>query len=358
MTIRRHVALFYWNPNNKTLRYNPPVPLTPDITKKIEKAGLTGRGGAGFPVHLKWKAVKKAKADKKYVICNASEREPGVFKDFHILENHADKVLEGITLAMDYIGTKECFINLNAEYEKKLKDKTNPLVEKMKKDGYMIRIFKEQPSYIGGEETALMEAIEGRRTQPRLKPPYPTEAGLYGMPTLIHNVETLYQIALIAEGKYEGKRFYSISGAVKNEGVFELPVEYTIEQVLTESNNIPGDDYFVQAGGGASGVVLNMDQVKTEKCEGTGSIIVYKADENPRKLFLNWLTFYDFESCGKCTPCREGTYQLKKMVEANKEIPWEKMEAILDTLEVTSFCPLGKSVPIPIKSYRDNVLKK
>ena len=258
---------------------------------------------------------------------------------------------------MDYIGTKECVINLNAEYEEKLKDKINPLIEAKKNDGYKIRIFKEQPSYIGGEETALMEAVEGRRTQPRLKPPYPTEAGLYGMPTLVHNVETLYDIALVAGDKYEGKRFYSISGAVKNEGVFELPCDMPIEKVLEESGNVPDCDYFVQAGGGASGVVLNMEQVKTEKCEGTGSIVVHKADEDPKKVLLGWLTFYDVESCGKCTPCREGTYQLKKMVEAEDEIPWKKMEPILDALEVTSFCPLGKGVPVPIKSYRDNVLK-
>lgn len=333
------------------------MPLLPDITKKIEKAGLTGRGGAGFPVHLKWRAVKKAKADKKYVICNASEREPAVFKDFHILENHTDKAFEGMALAMDYIGTKECFINLNAEYEEKLRGKLNPIIEAKKNDGYMIRVFKEHPSYIGGEETALMEAVEGRRTQPRLKPPYPTEVGLYGMPTLIHNVETLYDIALVNEGKYEGKRFHSISGSVKNEGVFELPCDLPIEKVLEETSNTPDFDYFVQAGGGASGVVLNMEQVKTEKCEGTGSIVVHKADEDPKKVLFGWLTFYDVESCGKCTPCREGTYQLKKMVEEEDEIPWEKMEPILDALEVTSFCPLGNSVSIPIKSYKKNILK-
>ena len=335
------------------------MPTTPDITKKIEKAGLTGRGGAGYPVHLKWETVKKAKGSKKYVICNASEREPGVKKDFHILENHPETVFKGIKVAMDYIETKEAYFNFNEEYYKKLKGKMDQLIKESKDEGYKIRIYKEKVSYIGGEETALLNAIEGLRVQPRLKPPYPTEEGLYGMPTLVHNVETLYDVALVAEGKYEGRRFYTISGKAKDPGVYFLSSDLTIEEILKETKNIPDFEFFVHARGGASGIVYNSDQIKKEQAGGTGAIIIHGIDEDPRKVILSWLEFFNEESCGKCTPCREGTYQLYKLVnESKKKIPWEKMEPIFDVLDVTSFCPLGKSVSIPIRSYKTNILSQ
>lgn len=327
-----------------------------NLLEKIRSANLIGRGGAGFPVARKWLAVQGAQGEKKYVIVNVSEREPGVFKDFFILEHHAEVVFRGITLAMDFIGSKECVFNFNEEYYEKLQSIIDPLIAAQKERGRSFRIFKEKPSYIGGEETALMEAIEDRRTQPRLKPPYPVESGLYGCPTLVHNVETLFDIACIAEGTYEAKRFYSISGAVPHGGVFHLPAAWTILQVLTETKNIPKKDFFVQEGGGASGLVLNREQIEDHQATGAGAIIVHLQTENPRELILSWLTFSANESCGKCTPCREGTYQLKKMVKESKKIPWEKMEPILDALEKTSFCPLGKSVPVPIRSYRENVL--
>ena len=328
-----------------------------DILNKIKSADLTGRGGAGFPVYKKWEAVKKAKGTKKYVICNASEREPGVKKDLHILENFPEVVFKGLKIAMDCIETKECYFNFNEEYYEKLKDSIDSLVSKYKEQGYKIRIYKEKISYIGGEETALLNAIEGLRVQPRLKPPYPTDEGLYGMPTLVHNVETLYDVALIAEGKYEGKRFYTISGKVNNPGIHSFSEELTIADILKETGNTPDFEFFVHARGGASGIIHNSDQIKKEKAGGTGAIIVHKIDEDPRGVILSWLEFFNEESCGKCTPCREGTYQLYNLVKKNKKkIPWEEMSPILDVLDTTSFCPLGKSVSIPIKSYKANVL--
>lgn len=332
------------------------MPAPADIIEKIEKAGIIGRGGAEFPAHQKWRAVRDAKETPKYVVCNVSEREPGVFKDYHILAHNLETVMAGMLLAMDTVGTKEAYINLNAVYEKKFKKSLDAALAKAKKEGYEIHIFEEAPSYIGGEETALLNAIEGKRCQPRAKPPFPTVAGLFGKPTLIHNVETLYDIALVAQGAYEGKRFYSISGAVDNVGVFPLPNGLTVKEVLSATKNEPTEPYFVQVGGGASGTVINQKQAETEKAHGAAALIVHLLSEEPRALVLGWLKFYHAESCGKCTPCREGTYQLLRMAEDSTEIPWDRMQPIFDVLEKTAFCALGRGVPIALLGYRRNVL--
>ncbi len=330
----------------------------PDIISRLKEANIVGRGGAEFPAHQKWTAVRDAAASPKYVICNASEREPAVFKDFHILSKEPEKVFAGLKLAMKTVGAKEGIFNLNAEYAQKLKTTFDALIAKAKGEGYAIRIFEESPSYIGGEETALLNAIEGRRCEPRLRPPFPTQSGLYGCPTLIHNVETLYDAACVDDGTYDGKRFYSISGAVEHTGVFRLPASLTALQVLEETKNIPDGDFFAQLGGGASGEVFNREQIEKEKVRGAGAIVVHLNDENPRDLVRSWLEFYQRESCGKCTPCREGTYQLVRMLEDATDIPWDSMQPIFDALEKTSFCALGRSVPVPVLSYYQNVLQK
>ncbi|MDD4319337.1 MAG: NADH-ubiquinone oxidoreductase-F iron-sulfur binding region domain-containing protein [Candidatus Peribacteraceae bacterium] len=329
-----------------------------DLIELLQEANIIGRGGAEFPAHRKWRAVRDAPGTPKYVICNVSEREPGVFKDYHILARHPEKVIAGMTLAMKTVGAAEGIINLNVDYEKKFKKALDKLLAKAKEDGFTLRLFEEAPGYIGGEESALLNAMEGKRCEPRLKPPFPTDAGLRGKPTLIHNVETLYDIACVADGSYDNRRFYSVSGAVPNIGVYRLPCVLTVRDVLTETQNLPAAPYFVQAGGGAGGVVLNADQAATERVRGTGAIIVHLTNEDPRALLLDWLRFFQRESCGKCTPCREGTYQLLRMVEDNDEIPWDRMQPILDVLERTSFCALGRSVPVPVLTYYKNVYSK
>jgi NADH:ubiquinone oxidoreductase subunit F (NADH-binding) len=329
-----------------------------NILEKIEKAGLVGRGGAGFPTHRKWQFLKDTKGDKKYVICNASEGELGLFKDIYILEHHLDRIFLGMKIAMDFLNTKEAYINLNINYYFQIEEKIENLVREYEAKGYHIRIFKERPSYSGGEETALLNAIEGQPVQPRLKPPYPSEKGLFGCPTLVHNVETLFNVAAVVDGTFEHKRFYCISGPIKNKGVYHLPDDWSIDRILKETDNIPEFDYFAQIGGSASGMVFNAQQLKKEKVTGAGSIELYRASLHPQDVLLKWFSFYNKESCGKCTPCREGTYQLYKLVSANHEIPWKKILDILDTLEDSSFCALGTSVPIPVRSYMKNVLKK
>lgn len=329
-----------------------------DILKQIEKAGLIGRGGAAFPVHLKWQFVKKATGAPKYVICNASEGETGLFKDIFILDHSADMVFKGLKIAMDFLNTKYAYINFNRSYYKQTQHKIDKLVAEYAKNGYDIQIFNEHPSYIGGEETALLNAIEGKRTEPRLKPPYPADHGLFGKPTLVHNVETLFNIARVAEGTFENRRFYCVYGEAKSPGVYHLPTDWSIEKVLKHTNNLPNFDFFVQVGGGASGIIYNQNQIKKELATGAGSIEIYKKSAKPHDVLARWFEFYDQQSCGKCTPCREGTYQLNKLLKENKQIPWKKIDEIMQVLETSSFCALGKSLPIPVRSYLKNVLKK
>ncbi len=329
-----------------------------NLLTKIKKAKLVGRGGAGFLAALKWEFAKEAKGSPKYIICNASEGEMGVFKDLFILKEHAEDVIKGMVLAMDFLETKESYFNFNADYYKQLKSKLNPILKKYEKQGYQFHIYQEPPSYIGGEETALLNAIEGKRVEPRSKPPYPGKSGLFGRPTLIHNVETLYNIARVAENKFKPKRFYCISGKVKNEGVYHLADDLTIYQILEQTKNLPKFDFFAQVGGGASGIIYNEDQVKKEIMSGAGSVQIFPITTDTRKLLLTWFKFYADESCGKCTPCREGTYQLYEMVKNSKNIPWKKILDIVEVMEKTSFCALGRSIGRPIKSYIGNILNK
>jgi len=326
------------------------------LLEKIKEAKLVGRGGAEFPTATKWEMTAKASGKPKYVICNASEGEMGVFKDICILKHFAEDVVKGMVLAMDFLKTKEAYFNINEFYFKKTIKKLDPILRKYEKQGYRFTIYKEYPSYIGGEETALLNAIEMKRIEPRMKPPFPVEAGLFGKPSLIHNVETLFNVAKVAEGKFKPKRFYSISGKVRQPGVYYMADNLTVYQVLEATNNLPKFEYFAQIGGGASGLVINQTQADTQKMIGAGSLQIFPTTVKPRKMLMDWFKFYAHQSCGKCTPCREGSYQLWQLVKKNKDIKWDKIMEIVEAMGKTSFCALGKSIIIPVKSYRTNVL--
>lgn len=328
----------------------------PNILQKIESAKLVGRGGASYPTHLKWKAVKSAKAKKKYLVVNFSEGELGLFKDIHIMKKYPDVVFLGIRTALDFIRAKDCYFNYNKDYYKKTKAKIMPLIKEYEGAGYNFFIYPEEPSYIGGEETALLNALEGRRLEPRFKPPFPTESGLYNCPTLVHNPETLYNVALVFQNKFKDKRFYCLSG-VPHQGVYYLPVDWPIKKVLEHTNNYPDSDFFVQIGGSISGEVLNQTQIKTRQAEGAGSIEVYKATTKPRDLMLKWFNFYACESCGKCCPCRMGNYNLARLLKQNKKVIWPQIIPLLELMQKTSFCALGKMTFVPVESYIKNVLK-
>lgn len=328
------------------------------ILEKIEKAGLVGRGGAEYPTAKKWHDVGQAQGKPKYVICNASEGEIGLFKDLYILKQYPEHVMRGMVLGLQFLKAKDAFLNINKCYYRQVGSNIEAIIKPYNDDGYSIRMFIKEPCYIGGEETALLNAIEGRRVEPRLKPPYPSVSGLYEKPTLINNVETFYNVARVEEGTFVDDRFYSILGDVENGGVYQLPADLTIEEILRLTGNYPPVPFFVQVGGSASGSVYNQKQVTTETMTGAGGLEVYEETRDPKAVLLRWLEFYERESCGKCSPCRMGTVQLYRIVKHSRTVPWEDMFPILETMEKTSFCALGRSVSVPILTYYNNVISK
>ena len=347
-----------------------------NIINKIKKANLIGRGGGCFPTAVKWNMVKKATGDKKYVICNASEGEPGVKKDGYILENFGERMIDGMKIAIDFLlenpHSNPClldrqdllreegvqvkgYIFINREYYKKFGRKLNKIIADDKK--YKIELFIKPvgSGYIGGEETSLLNAIEGKRIEPRLRPPFPTTNGLWGCPTLINNVETFYNVSLVVSGEYKNNRFYTIGGDCVSAGVYELPDNWTIEKILKKTGNYPKFDFFVQIGGDASGEVLNSKQLN-KAASGAGSITIYDAKKyKPEEMIKKWISFFLDESCGQCTPCREGVYRLNEIINS-PEINWELLEELLNNLDEASFCGLGSVVPTPIRSYKNNVM--
>jgi|WetSurMetagenome_2_1015567.scaffolds.fasta_scaffold13046_4 NADH:ubiquinone oxidoreductase subunit F (NADH-binding) len=329
-----------------------------DIITKLKEAGLKGCGGASYPTADKWQAVKDAFGPKKYVICNASEGEPNVFKDGYILKNWPAKVVDGMLLAINFLQEHEVevqgYIFINPEYAKKF---GRFLAQEIQKRNAPISLYvkPEEGGYICGEETTILNTIEGEKSEPRLKPPFPTEKGLWGMPTIINNVETFYHAARIAEGDYEAVRFYSVNGDCPNPGVYKHRADRTIKEIIALTKNWPKYDFFVQVGGGSAGEVLNQHQLAVP-VTGAMSITIYKTSEWPaRDLFRHWIGFFLTESCGQCTACREGTYRLFEVI--NSPAPdWKLFFDLLDNLSETSFCGLGLSVPTAIRSYIKNVL--
>ena len=305
------------------------------VFKKIKKHSLIGRSGSQFPVWRKWDDMLQS-TGKKYLICNAAESEPGVFKDKHILKKDPEKAIYGITVAMKTLGIDKGFIYLKRDYQKLFGKKLRKIV-----NNKPIEIKLKKDIYIAGEETAAINSIENGVSDPEIKPPYPTESGLWGRPTLIHNVETFYAIAEIADESYKNKRYYCLSGAVENEGVFKLDVDLTIEEILKVSNNYPDFEFLVQVGGGLGGVFLNEDEL-SQKCDRLGSIRVFrrKGFNSLKKMeSISHLVMYG--NCDKCTPCREGVFRVYEMLN-NDSYDKDVVEEIVFALKNSSYCPLGR----------------
>lgn len=334
-----------------------------EIIFKIKKAGLVGRGGACFSVAEKWQLVKKAEGQVKYVICNASEGEPDVKKDKFILEKYPREVITGIMAAVEYIGAKKAYIYLNQAYYKEIGSKLEALI-----GSQPIEVLEKPHTagYIGGEESAAINAIEGKRIEPRLRPPYPVDHGLFGAPTLTNNVETFYDVARVIEDNYKPTRFFTVafhgpksfrllpSLSFIKKDVFSYPADWSIEKILKKSGTRPSFKFFVQVGGRASGVVLNSNQLN-EPPHGSGSITIYDLKKhNPASLINYWMNFFQNESCGKCVPCREGTYRISEQLKKDKA-NWELIRDLLVNLTDSAFCGLGCAVPIAITSYFKNV---
>ncbi len=326
---------------------------TTQFIQKLKYSGLTGRGGAGFPTWKKWQCVVDQEAESKYVICNCAEGDPYTEKDGYLLDNYPQTIIDGIKLAIETLKAEHAYIYLRHDYYKKFP----PILKKLIGDD-PIKFFEKPCGYLCGEETVLLNAMErglGRKKEPevplepRLKPPFPPVCGLHNQPTLINNCETFYHIANIAKDKYNKTRFFTVTGDCPNPEVYELPENYTIEQILKETKNIPDFEYFVQAGAGVCGEILLADDLdKQPGC--LGSIKIFnKAETDPYDLLNEWANFFMAENCDKCTPCREGVYRIAQIVADNK-VDKKKMDNIFYVMEQTSFCALGKAAVTPFRS--------
>ncbi|MFA6047971.1 MAG: NADH-ubiquinone oxidoreductase-F iron-sulfur binding region domain-containing protein [Parcubacteria group bacterium] len=349
---------------------------------EIKKSGLCGRGGAGFPTGNKLEIVAE-KNGTKYFICNLDESEPGTYKDRAIVDNNPHSLIEGIIISALIIGAKRAIIYINGRYIKQ-KEILEIAVEQAGKYNFLgkgiigscydlgIEIFSGAGAYICGEETALINSIEGNRGEPKSRPPYPTDAGLFGKPTVINNAETIVNIPwIITNGgeKYAdsgGEKLYILGGSVKKPGVYEGSVGITIRQAIEKMGGglKKGKEFWFAQIGGASGrlilgneldCVLDYDRVSAETPRrgvsimpiGSGSILVIDKTVDIKDLLLSWTTFFRYESCGKCVPCREGTFRLweiaKRMQDGEiTERDQKAIPEIIWTLQNTTFCPLGK----------------
>jgi [NiFe] hydrogenase diaphorase moiety large subunit len=340
-------------------------------------SGLKGRGGAGFPTGLKWKLVKEDTNPVKYIVCNADEGEPGTFKDKEILEKASEKVIWGMTLAAYITGAKEGYIYIRAEY-KYLKTKLQIAIDRMEANiktlgiNFKLGLVWGAGAYICGEETALLQSMEGRRGEPTNKPPYPVNSGYLGKPTVVNNVETFVNAMIIAElGAEEykklgtkasqGSKLFSVSGDCSKEGVFELEMGMTVQQFVDGFGD--GDTKAVQVGG-ASGFCVPRKEFKNtiigfEGVPTGGSMKVFNSSRSMYNILENYLIFFEEESCGQCTPCRVGTQQLLHGIRAVKRK--EKPKAYLDellrlayTMKFASKCGLGRSVGNAFRSIIEN----
>jgi [NiFe] hydrogenase diaphorase moiety large subunit len=348
-----------------------------DIILDMIDSGLKGRGGAGFPTGLKWKFTRNEDSYDKYVICNADEGEPGTFKDREILDRVPEKVFAGLAICGYTIGAREGFIYLRGEYNFLLPDlnkKLDLFNAGLKKIGldFSIQMRSGSGAYICGEESALFESMEGKRGEPRNKPPYPTVAGFLGKPTAINNVETLvyaFMIARIGPEKFKemgtkdsrGSKVFSISGDTPKAGISELELGMTVQQFVDEFGD--GDTKAVQVGGASGGCVPRKLFKETiigyEGIPTGGSMMLFNSSRSMYNVLHDYLEFFTEESCGQCTPCRVGCQQLLKGIEAVKR--GEKSPAYLEdlkklakTMKVAAKCGLGQSVSNPFVSIVTN----
>lgn len=355
-----------------------------EIVQEIINSELKGRGGAGFPTGMKWKYAKESEGDEKYVICNADEGEPGTFKDRAILEEATYKVFSGITVAGKVIGAKKGFIYLRGEYKNlvphlyKELEKFHDFLHNELGFDFNIEIFLGSGAYVCGEETALLQSMEGQRGEPRNKPPYPTNAGLFNKPTVVNNVETLvyaFMVCKIGSEEFKkmgiqdsrGSKLFSISGDTPKGGIYELEFGMLISDFVDEFGD--GDAKAVQVGG-ASGFCVPrkkfdsttigfQGKLKGNSLPTGGSMMIFNSSRSMFNVLHNYLEFFVEESCGQCTPCRVGTQQLLKGIEAIKKGKksheyLEQLLSLSETMRITAKCGLGQSVANSFSSIVEN----
>ena len=359
-----------------------------EVLREVERSGLQGRGGAGFPTGNKWRYVADADAAAKYVICNADESEPGAFKDRVLMEGDPHLLVEGMLLAGYATGARYGIIYVRGEYAESAR-LLQQAIRQAREAGWLgqsiqgsdfsfdIEIHRGAGAYICGEETALLESLEGRRGEPRVRPPFPTASGHLGCPTVINNVETLCAVPAICQQGADwyrslgsktrpGTKMFTVTGHVNRPGAFETPFGVTLRQIVEDfGGGMRADSRFKMAlTGGAAGTIvpaslldvpLEFGSQAAGVALGSGVVMVMDHSVSVAQL-LHWLLhFFEVESCGKCTPCRVGTRHARMVVEeildgVGGSDQLAQLARLAKTLEATSLCGLGKSVAWPIDS--------
>ena len=341
--------------------------------ESIIKADLRGLGGAGFRTAKKWELVNK-EIGPRYLAVNADEGEPGTFKDKHYLETEPHMFLEGVLMASHAISAEKCFIYLRDEYPGILKILKNE-ISKLEKEKIIplnfIDLRRGAGAYICGEESAMIESIEGKRGLPRHRPPYVGQSGIFGRPTLVHNIETLYWVAKlirngpqiftdIVKNNRVGIRTYSVSGRIKNPGVYLLPSGSTILDIIDAAGGMFDGHKFkaYQPGGPSSGILpasinnvpLDFDTLgEYDTFIGSAAVVVLSDQDEIKKVASNMIEFFKSESCGQCTPCRVGCDKASSIM---KKKDWDinLLEDLCEVMETSSICGLGQAATNPIKS--------
>ena len=343
------------------------------VISELKNSGLRGLGGAGFPVGSKWEIVSKF-PEPRLMAVNIDEGEPGTFKDRYYLESDPHRFLEGSMIAAWAVGIEEIYIYLRDEYAaareillREIAELQSAFPERLPQ----IHLRRGAGAYICGEESAMIESIEGKRGIPRLRPPYVAEVGLFGRPTLEHNMETLHWVRDIIEKGAEsfsshgrrgrkGLRAFSISGRVNNPGVHLAPAGISMRELIDEycGGMLPGHSFYGYFPGGASGgmlpaslgdLPLDFDTLQEHGCFiGSAAVIVFSEHDNARELALNAIRFFAHESCGQCTPCRVGTIKAIPLMEQKN---WNQslLEELSQTMEDASICGLGQAAPNPLR---------
>ncbi|MBN2147497.1 MAG: NAD(P)H-dependent oxidoreductase subunit E [Anaerolineales bacterium] len=362
------------------------------VIQEVEKAGLTGRGGAGFPVGRKWRFVAQAKRSPKVIICNADESEPLIFKDRVLIDTNPHQILEGMAVAGFACGAETGYIYIRGEYQKQA-ERLERAIHAAENAGWLgrkihgsdfsfhIHVHRGAGAYICGEETALIESLEGHRGEPRTRPPYPPTAGYHQLPTLVNNVESYAAVRSIMKDGAEwyrslssaatpGTKLYMILGHVNNPGLFEAPFGLTLRQVIDQFGGgmRPGSEFHFALTGGAAGTIVSAQHLDIPVdyasaangiALGAGAFLICDQSASVVAFLANLLDFFRLESCGKCTPCRVGTHrahEIVSMLAAGSGHPGavDELHQLADVMYSSSFCGLGQSVPIPMRSALQN----
>ena len=336
---------------------DPPVLEPDEVIARLEAAGLTGMGGAGFPTFRKWTAVRN-ESGPRVVIVNADEGEPGTIKDRYVMELRPHLLLEGLVAAMRFCEVDEAFVYLREEYASARERLREAIAER----GLNVHVVVGAGSYVCGEESAMLESMEGRRGMPRLRPPFPAQKGYLGRPTLINNVETLAHVARILRDEWTPSRLWSVSGAVRKPGCFDAPLDATVRRLVEEyAGGFDGDVGAVVPGGAASGILppAALDVPLTREAlrewgsgPGSAAVQIFPASYPVRRLLAETMRFFAEESCQKCTPCRIGNRALHAIATGEATMPADKVEEWLEAMAQTSICGLGQASPIPWRNVQ------